>query len=99
MDFFKYNVPILIEKVVNGFFSILFLIVRCFFYLIDFTESLFKKLAGIDTIEFEGETFGGDNGLDLVYGFITNSTVQSAFWAILSFSVVLLIIFTIMTII
>ena len=64
-------------------------------YILEFTESLFRKLAGIEEITYSGKPYGGEAGSDLLYAFITNPTVSTTFFTLLGFSVVLLIIFTI----
>ncbi len=78
-------------------------LILCFFYnafkavawVIEFVEALFKRLAGIEQMGYNGQSIGGDNSFDLLFAFLTNSTVQSTFFLLLSFSVVLLVILTI----
>ena len=66
-----------------------------------FAETVFKKLAGIDTIYLGSQSFGGGNGngQDLVYAFIKNNAVQNVFWSILGLSIILLFILTIVALI
>ena len=66
-----------------------------------FGETVFKKLAGIETIYLNGRAYSGGsgNGQDLVYAFITNSAVQNVFFSIVALSFVLLFIFTIVALI
>ena len=66
-----------------------------------FAETVFKKLAGIDTIYLNGTAFDGasGNGQDLVFAFITEPAVQNVFISIVALSFVLLFIFTIVAMI
>ncbi|MGN0798107.1 MAG: hypothetical protein ACI4L7_00830, partial [Christensenellales bacterium] len=72
--------------------------------LIDFVMSLFRKLAGIEsmTLQAGGKqiTVGGEgNWTDITYAFITSEAVQTAFWTILAMCIALLVVFTIFAIV
>ena len=72
--------------------------------LIDFVMSLFRKLAGIESMRLEAggkyiEVGGEGNWTDITYAFITSEAVQTAFWTILAMCVALLVVFTIFAIV
>ena len=72
--------------------------------LIDFVMSLFRKLAGIESMRLEAggkyiEVGGEGNWTDITYAFITSDAVQTAFWTILAMCVALLVVFTIFAIV
>lgn len=72
--------------------------------LIDFVMSLFRKLAGIESMRLEAggkyiEVGGKGNWTDITYAFITSEAVQTAFWTILAMCVALLVVFTIFAIV
>ena len=76
--------------------------------LIDFVMSLFRRFAGIESMELKATiggktqkiTVGGDgNWTDITYAFITSEAVQTAFWTILAMCIALLVVFTIFAIV
>lgn len=75
----------------------LYLLFKGLTYICLFAEQIFKSVSGIGAISFGTQTFGsGANaGKDLVWAFITDKGVQDVFWVILGFSIILLIVFTI----
>ncbi len=83
----------------NLLLSMLYNLVKVILYIVDFTVGLFKALAGIDAVKYNGKSFGGLSSgeaySDLLFAFLTDSTVQGTFFTLLGFSVVLLVIFTI----
>ncbi len=71
-------------------------IVRAILFVIQFAEDLFKALAGISSLSFDGTIYGGNGtSTDLLFAFLTDPTVQNTFFAVLGFSIVMLVIFTI----
>ena len=89
-EVFKTN---LISSLANLVLMLIYNILRAILYIIEFAEYLFKALAGIGSMTFNIE--GSAKNEDLLYAFITNDTVQDAFFTLLGFSVVLLVILTI----
>lgn len=100
---FKYLGNILTALINFFLYSPLTLIFIGIILIAAFSEMVFKKVAGLDTIYVGGIEFGGTkengNGQDLVYAFITDPAVQNVFWAIIGLSLVLLFIFTIVALI
>lgn len=97
-DFFT-ALPHYLSGILDLFFMLFYYLFRSISYIVSFVESLFRKLVGIESMSINGFETGGDSGTDLVYGLIFNSEVQNLFWAILGFSVVLLVIFTIIALV
>ncbi|MBQ3214444.1 MAG: hypothetical protein IJB10_05540 [Clostridia bacterium] len=100
--FFSYLGDILIALFKFLLFMPMYLIYSGVMMVAQFAETTFKKLAGIDEIFLNGESFGGASdgtGQDLVYAFITDNAVQDVFWSIVALSVVLLFIFTLIALI
>ncbi len=81
------------------YFSVQYAILKGIFFLIEFIELLFKKIAGIENMSFGSTQIGGDNGTDLVFAFIQDERIKTTFWSILGFSIIMLVIFTIVAII
>jgi len=67
--------------------------------IITFAQKLFYMMAGIDSINIDNETYGGEGHDDLIVGILRNSEVQDAFWTILGVCLVLLVVFTIIAVI
>lgn len=89
-------VQLVIQVIRFLIFGVFYKIFSAILTLIDFVENIFKRVAGIDKITLNGVEYGGDgSGGDLVYGFITNESVLSVFWAVIALSLVLLLVFTI----
>ena len=99
MSAFFTAIPHYLNAVLDFFFLLFYYLFRAIIYVVDFAESLFKMVAGIDPIQIGENTYGGSESTDLVYGFILSESVQSVFWTILGFSIVLLVIFTIIALV
>ena len=97
-DFFT-ALPHYLSGILDLFFMLFYYLFRSISYIVSFVEALFRKLVGIDPMTINGFETGGDSSTDLVYGLIFNDQVQNLFWAILGFSVVLLVIFTIIALV
>lgn len=97
-DFFT-ALPHYLSGILDLFFMLFYYLFRSISYIVSFVESLFRKLVGIESMSINGFETGGDSSTDLVYGLIFNDQVQNLFWAILGFSVVLLVIFTIIALV
>ena len=97
-DFFT-ALPHYLSGILDLFFMLFYYLFRSISYIVSFVEALFRKLVGIDPMTINGFETGGDSSTDLVYGLIFNAQVQNLFWAILGFSVVLLVIFTIIALV
>ncbi len=97
-DFFT-ALPHYLSGILDLLFMLFYYLFRSISYIVSFVESLFRKLVGIESMSINGFETGGDSGTDLVYGLIFNDQVQNLFWAILGFSVVLLVIFTIIALV
>ena len=92
-------IPHYLNAVLDFFFLLFYYLFRAIIYVVNFAESLFKMVAGIDPITINGISYGGESSTDLVYGFILSESVQTLFWTILGFSIVLLVIFTIIALV
>lgn len=91
--FFSYGWDSILNIIISTF---LFNLLKAILFIIQFTEDLFKSLAGISSIGFNGSTIGGTgSSSDLLFAFLTSSVVQNTFFAVLGFSIVMLVIFTI----
>lgn len=91
--FFSYGWGAILNIIISTFF---FNLLKAILFIIQFTEDLFKSLAGISSIGFDGSTVGGiGSSSDLLFAFLTSSAVQNTFFAVLGFSIVMLVIFTI----
>lgn len=66
-----------------------------FFAIMDFIQTLFRKVAGLDTYYYKGQASSGDMAID----FIFNPTVQGVFWSVMAVAVVLLFVTTFVAII
>ena len=88
-----------LDAVLDFFFLLFYYLFRSISYIVSFVESLFRRLVGIESMTINGSTVGGESSTDLVYGLIFNSQVQNLFWSILGFSIVLLVIFTIIALV
>ena len=88
-----------LDAVLDFFFLLFYYLFRSISYIVSFVESLFRRLVGIESMTINGSTIGGESSTDLVYGLIFNSQVQNLFWSILGFSIVLLVIFTIIALV
>ena len=70
------------------------------YFLIYFPEKFFRLVTGTgDAWTFAGITVGGDSGVDLGLAFLRSEAVRSVFYTVLGFSIVLLIVFTIIAMI
>ena len=70
------------------------------YFLIYFPEKFFRLVTGTgDAWTFAGVTVGGDSGADLGLAFLRSEAVRSVFYTVLGFSIVLLIVFTIIAMI
>lgn len=91
----------LISRTVGIFFNALtelfYYVFMGIMYIINFCEEAFKKVAGIESLKINNTVVGGENSNDLVTFLIRNETVQNVFFSILLFSIVLLVIFTIVS--
>jgi hypothetical protein len=103
-DFSAYGtgLGIFVKEVFMGliFGSLLFNIFKGISYIVSFLQTLFRMVAGLETIEIDGESYGGDssNG-DVIIGILKNSAVSSVFFTLLGVCVVMLVVFTIVAII
>ncbi len=72
-------------------FSGLFLNIGIFLLdIIDFVQTVFRQLAGLDTYYMDGSAQTGD----ILFRFISSPGVQSAFYALLAVAIFLLLLFT-----
>ncbi len=88
-----------IDAIVDFFFLLFYFLFRAISYIVSFVEALFRRLAGLDSMNINGVEVGGSSGTDLVYGLILNKSVQNLFWSILGFSIILLVILTIIALV
>ncbi|MCL2621916.1 MAG: hypothetical protein FWD32_02685, partial [Firmicutes bacterium] len=63
--------------------------------VIDFVQDMFRKLAGLDTYSYQGETLSGD----IVTTLLQNSVVTNMFYVLMAVAVLLIIILSIVVII
>lgn len=83
----------LIEGLKDMFFTFLYLCFKCICQLIDFIKDIFYLLCGIDPIETEG------GSSDLLSSLIQSDSIKKAFLLIFLIGVILLFVFTIVSIV
>lgn len=79
-----------------------YMLITMIFNIMDLFQTLFRKIAGMDTVYFFSETgvpmpVGGD-GNDIVLTLLNNNTIRDAIYAMIFLSIVLLFVFTIISI-
>ena len=77
----------------NWIFDLLYGFQKTICYIIDFIREIFYTLAGIDTVNIDGEE------TDLLSHFILSDTVKTTFFYIFLIAIILLVIFVIIAII
>ena len=63
--------------------------------LLDWVQSIFRSLAGLNPIVIDGATVNqGDEKYDIVYWLLQTDIVQDVFWAMVTFSLILMFLMT-----
>ena len=96
-----------IGDVLSGFFAIIpqmmYFIYTCIASLLDMFQFIFRKLAGLDSYYYNGSPRTGDIVVDFIEGIlgINNeySALNTVFWSMIIFGVIVLILMTILTLI
>lgn len=88
----------LLVSLKNGFFSVLYWIFDKLCFILDFCQSLVRKLVGLDTIYYNGTKIDGQSGgsvtSDLVEIIIKTDVIRNIFISLLVLGIILLFITT-----
>ena len=83
-----------VEVIKTSLYALLYAISCLLLMLLDFIQSIFRKLAGLDTYYYEGVSDGFEHE-DILQRLLTTPEVLKAFGALIVVGIILLFIFTI----
>ncbi len=73
---------------------------RIFILLLDWLQSIFRGLAGLEGMKINGQPVnGGEEKYDLVFWLVQTDIIQDIFWSMILFSAFLLIIMTVLALV
>lgn len=97
-DFFN-SIPHYLSAAVNFIFILLYILFKAVCQVCYILERIFRAFAGIDTLYFGSTPVENKAGEDILFAFLRSNVVRSSFWIILGFSIVLLVVLTIIAVI
>lgn len=97
-DFFN-SIPHYLSAAVNFIFILLYILFKAVCQVCYILERIFRAFAGIDTLYFGESEIQNKAGEDILFAFLRSDVVRSSFWIILGFSIVLLVVLTIIAVI